>query len=139
MTLPPVESDFDSYVRASGSRLKRLAFLLTGDFDTAEDLLQSAYAKVLPRWRQVSAYDNPDAYMRRVMVSIRTSRWRRLRGREVLTGEPHDRTGDIQGGVGRPPAATSPLIKGSSTVSCERCAHCRAASRSPWSCGTTAT
>jgi RNA polymerase sigma-70 factor (sigma-E family) len=100
MTLPPVESDFDSYVRASGSRLKRLAFLLTGDFDTAEDLLQSAYAKVLPRWRQVSAYDNPDAYMRRVMVSIRTSRWRRLRGREVLTGEPHDRTGDIQGGVG---------------------------------------
>ena len=100
MTLPPVESDFDSYVRASGSRLKRLAFLLTGDVDSAEDLLQSAYAKVLPRWRQVSTYDNPDAYMRRVMVSIRTSRWRRLPGREVLTGDRPDAIGDFQAGVG---------------------------------------
>src|SRR3954470_12273991 len=84
------ETDFDAYVRASGPRLKRLAFLLTGDLHTAEDLLQSAYAKVLPRWRQVSRYDNPDAYVRRVMVSIRTSWWRRLRGRETLTGELPD-------------------------------------------------
>jgi len=87
----PVESDFDSYVRGSGPRLKRLAFLLTGDLDTAEDLLQSAYARVLPRWQKISVYEGPDAYMRRVMVSIRTSLWRRLRGREVLTGEPSDR------------------------------------------------
>ncbi len=85
------EPDFDSYVRGSGPRLKRLAFLLTGDLDTAEDLLQSAYAKVLPRWRQVSRYDNPDAYVRKVMVSIRTSWWRRVRDREVLTGDRPDR------------------------------------------------
>jgi RNA polymerase sigma-70 factor (sigma-E family) len=96
MSVSPVESDFDSYVRASGPRLKRLAFLLTGDLDTAEDLLQSAYAKVLPRWRQVGAYDNPDAYMRRVMVSIRTSWWRRLRGREVLTGEVPPRNAGLR-------------------------------------------
>ncbi|MEP6762044.1 MAG: SigE family RNA polymerase sigma factor [Sporichthyaceae bacterium] len=87
MSVSPAESDFDSYVRASGPRLKRLSFLLTGDLDTAEDLLQSAYAKVLPRWAKVGDYDNPDAYMRRVMVSIRTSWWRRLRGREVLTAD----------------------------------------------------
>jgi RNA polymerase sigma-70 factor (sigma-E family) len=87
----PDEPDFDAYVRASGPRLKRLAFLLTGDLHTGEDLLQSAYAKVLPRWRHVSRYDNPDAYVRRVMVSIRTSWWRRLRDREVLTGQPPDR------------------------------------------------
>ena len=55
------ESDFDSYVRGSGPRLKRLAFLLTGDLDTAEDLLQSAYAKVLPRWGRVRRYEDPDA------------------------------------------------------------------------------
>ncbi|WP_088281251.1 SigE family RNA polymerase sigma factor [Kineosporia sp. A_224] len=74
--------DFDAYVRASGPRLARLAFLLTGDHDTAEDLLQTAYAKVLPRWRQVSTYEDPDAYLRRVMVNTRTSWWRRHRGRE---------------------------------------------------------
>jgi RNA polymerase sigma-70 factor (sigma-E family) len=75
-------ADFDAYVRASGPRLSRLAFLLTGDHDTAEDLLQTAYAKVLPRWRQVSTYEDPDAYLRRVMVNTRTSWWRRHRGRE---------------------------------------------------------
>ncbi len=53
--------DFDAYVRASGPRLKRLAYLLTGDVDTAEDLLQSAYAKVLPRWRRVRSYNHPHA------------------------------------------------------------------------------
>jgi RNA polymerase sigma-70 factor (sigma-E family) len=87
------ESDFDSYVRASGPRLKRLAFLLTGDLDTAEDLLQSAYAKVLPHWGRVRRYEDPDAYVRRAMVSIRTSWWRRLRGREVLTGDLPERLG----------------------------------------------
>jgi RNA polymerase sigma-70 factor (sigma-E family) len=85
------EPDFDAYVRASGPRLKRLAFLLTGDLYTGEDLLQSAYAKVLPRWHLVRRYENPDAYVRRVMVSIRTSWWRRLRDRELLTGEVPDR------------------------------------------------
>jgi len=79
------EQEFDAYVVASGPRLKRLAYLLTGDLDTAEDLLQSAYAKALPRWSRIRAYDQPDAYMRRVLVNGRTSIWRRSRGREVLT------------------------------------------------------
>ena len=80
--------DFDAYVRASGPRLKRLAYLLTGDVHLAEDLLQSAYAKVLPRWRQVRTYHDPDAYVRRVMVNLRTSWWRRHRGRESLGEGP---------------------------------------------------
>jgi RNA polymerase sigma-70 factor (sigma-E family) len=87
------DADFDAYVRGSHRRLKRLAFLLTGDLHAAEDLLQSAYARVYPRWGRVSRYENPDAYVRRVMVSIRTSWWRRVRGREVLTGDLPDRGG----------------------------------------------
>ena len=85
------EDSFEDYVRASGPRLKRLAFLLTGDLGEAEDLLQSAYAKVMPHWSRVSAYEAPDAYLRRVMVSIRTSRWRRSRGREKLVPEVPER------------------------------------------------
>src|SRR5262245_28815371 len=82
---------FEDYVHASGPRLKRLAFLLTGDLNQAEDLLQAAYAKALPHWGRVKGYDVPDAYMRRVMVSIRTSWWRRSRGREVAVPEIPDR------------------------------------------------
>lgn len=79
------EESFEQWVLASATRHKRLAFLLTGDLHEAEDLLQSAYAKVLPKWSRVSSYDSPDAYVRRVMVNLRTSRWRRLRDREWAT------------------------------------------------------
>jgi RNA polymerase sigma-70 factor (sigma-E family) len=85
------QDSFEDYVHASGPRLKRLAFLLTGDLNQAEDLLQSAYAKAMPHWNKVKGYDAPDAYMRRVMVSIRTSWWRRSRGREVFVPEIPDR------------------------------------------------
>lgn len=87
------EDSFEDYVHASGARLKRLAFLLTGDLHQAEDLLQTAYAKAMPHWRKMRGYDSPDAYMRRVMVSIRTSWWRRSRDREVPVPEIPDRAG----------------------------------------------
>ncbi len=74
-------------MHASGPRLKRLAFLLTGDLHEAEDLLQTAYAKVYPRWSRIATYDSPEAYMHRVMVNQRTSWWRRARGREWSTGD----------------------------------------------------
>jgi RNA polymerase sigma-70 factor (sigma-E family) len=87
------DEDFAAYVAASGPRLKRLAFLLTGEMDSAEDLLQTAYAKVLPRWNRIGGYDDPDAYLRRVMVNTRTSAWRRRKGNEVLTADVPERQG----------------------------------------------
>lgn len=83
-TTDPI-ADFTDYVRAGERRHKRLAFLLTGDLDEADDLLQSAYAKVYPRWERIQAYDAPDAYLRKVMVTLRTSWWRRHRNRERTT------------------------------------------------------
>jgi RNA polymerase sigma-70 factor (sigma-E family) len=83
----PTGDDFEDWVRASSPHLRRLAFLLTGDIDNAEDLLQSAYAKVLPRWHKISVYDSPEAYMHRVMLNLRTSWWRRSRNREYSTAE----------------------------------------------------
>ncbi len=77
--------DFEAYVRASERRHQRLAFLLTGDLAAAEDLLQAAYAKLYPKWGKVSRYDAPDAYLRKVMVSLRISWWRRHKNREWAT------------------------------------------------------
>jgi RNA polymerase sigma-70 factor (sigma-E family) len=77
-----LQDDFGAYVRATERQHKRLAFLLTGDLHEAEDLLQASYAKMYPHWRRVRKYDVPDAYLRRVMVSVRTSWWRRSRNRE---------------------------------------------------------
>lgn len=85
--LASTREGFEDWVRASSPRLRRLAYLLTGNLDHADDLLQSAYAKLLPRWHRVSAYDSPEAYVHRVMVNLRTSWWRRSRNREWSTDE----------------------------------------------------
>jgi len=93
--------DFDAYVRATERQHKRLAFLLTGDLHEAEDLLQAAYAKMYPHWGKVRTYDVPDAYLRRVMVSLRTSWWRRSRHREWPTADFPDGAGHHADHAGR--------------------------------------
>jgi uncharacterized membrane protein len=45
--------DFHEFVIQRSPALSRVAYLLTGDHQLAEDLLQSAFARVYPRWRQV--------------------------------------------------------------------------------------
>jgi RNA polymerase sigma-70 factor (sigma-E family) len=57
----------------------RLAYLVTGDRTLAEDLLQDAFVKVLGRFRDLR---NPDAfwwYLRRTIVNLARSRFRRRR------------------------------------------------------------
>ena len=72
--------DFESYVRGSSARLCRSAFLLTGDRQLAEDLVQTALAKVALRWDQVVAGGDPTPYVRTVMVRTVIA-WRRRRWR----------------------------------------------------------
>jgi RNA polymerase sigma-70 factor (sigma-E family) len=71
------EADFTAYVRARQKSFARFAYLLTGDAHSAEDLVQSALAKVYGRWDHVSAVESPDAYVRKVMVNEHSSWWRR--------------------------------------------------------------
>src|SRR6185312_14937743 len=82
-------ADFRQFVTMRYADLLRLAYALTGSAHDAEDLLQGSLAKVMRRWSRV---DDPMAYLRRVMINQRTSGWRRLRRREVVTADPPDRT-----------------------------------------------
>jgi len=70
---------FDGYVTARGADLLRTAFLLTGDHQRAEDLVQTALAKVWPHWERVAeeGAGSPHAYVRRVMLTTYIAWWRR--------------------------------------------------------------
>src|SRR4051812_131546 len=74
--------DFDGWVAVRGPALLRLAYTLTGNATDAEDVVQEALARALPRWARISRVDDVDAYVRRMVVNAHTSWWRRFRRRE---------------------------------------------------------
>ena len=76
-------ADVDTFVREHGAALARTAFLLTGDHQLAEDLVQTALAKVAVRWDRVTAKGHPGAYVRQTMVRTAIG-WRRRRWRGEL-------------------------------------------------------
>jgi len=84
------DPDFREFVEVRYADLLRTAYLLTGSRDAAQDLVHEALLKVMRHWRRV---DEPMAYVRRAMVNERTSRWRRLGLRELLTSTVPDRAG----------------------------------------------
>lgn len=78
----------DEFVAAHGAALLRTAYLLCGDPQRAEDLVQGALEKALRSWDKVVGADAPVAYVRRIVVREHLS-WVRRRGageRIGLTG-----------------------------------------------------
>lgn len=83
--------DFDEFMHAQWAPLFRTAYLLTGDYQLAEDLLQTAFAKVFLSWSKISKMGQPAAYTRKVVTNQAMSWWRRSSSSEVPTV-------DIEGG-----------------------------------------
>lgn len=64
--------------------LLRTAYLLTGDHALAEDLVQTALAKAWFHWSRIRG-DNPEPYVRRILVTTYSSWWRRRWNGEIPT------------------------------------------------------
>jgi RNA polymerase sigma-70 factor (sigma-E family) len=76
-------SEFSEYAAARRPQLVRLAYALCGDWHTADDLVQTALAKLYVAWPRVRRAGAEDAYVRKTILrsSIDDSRrpWRRER------------------------------------------------------------
>ncbi len=81
----PSEPDgFRDFVEARSTALLRSGWLLTGDWPSAEDLVQTALAAAWPRWATLT--DAPELYVRKIMVNT-FLRWRQRRWNgEIATG-----------------------------------------------------
>ncbi len=66
------------YVRHAPDAI-RLAYFLTGNRETARDLVQDAFVKVAGRLQHLRVPDAFDAYLRRTIVNLFTSQLRRMR------------------------------------------------------------
>ncbi len=72
---------FEEFVAGRYAALVRSAYLLVGNRADAEDLVQTALAKVVPVWQRIE--EDPERYVRTVLVRESVNRWRRRRWREV--------------------------------------------------------
>jgi RNA polymerase sigma-70 factor (sigma-E family) len=84
------DAEFDAFVTARMGGLVRFAYALTGDVGHAEDLVQTALMRVYVRARRC-APDDPERYVRRVVINANVSRFRRRRVAESLV----DRTPEV--------------------------------------------
>src|SRR5690348_15804777 len=80
-------SDYPGFVAGCWTRLLRTAYLLVQDWAAAENLTQAALVKAWLAWPRLD--DDPEAYVRKIIVTTHVSWWRRRwRHRELTTGGP---------------------------------------------------
>jgi len=97
------DSGFREYVAARLEPLRRTAYLMCGDWHTADDIVSTAVLKIYRDWRRISRMENVDAYVRRAVINAwfdeRRRPWRRERSvpelpasaRPAIDGPVNDR------------------------------------------------
>lgn len=76
------DAEFSRYATARAAQLADTAFLMCGDWHYAQDLAQTALAKVYLAWHRIERSEAVDAYAKRVVVNEYISQQRRRYRRE---------------------------------------------------------
>lgn len=77
------DAEFTEFAASRAGWLRKVAYLLCGDWHRADDLVQESITKLYTHWARASRADNVDAYARRVLVNTflaeQRSSWSRWR------------------------------------------------------------
>lgn len=79
--------EFAEFAEAAFPQLRRTAFLLCGNWHTAEDLVQTTLARVFVSWRKIRRRDAVRAYAARTLVNTYLAEKRSKRSTEILTDQ----------------------------------------------------
>jgi RNA polymerase sigma-70 factor (sigma-E family) len=79
---------FAAWARTRMDDLLRFGAALVGEREGAQDLVQTALARTWAAWPRVQRRDDPEGYVRRVMVNEQIGAWRRSRRRPVPVPPP---------------------------------------------------
>jgi RNA polymerase sigma factor (sigma-70 family) len=74
---PPGTHSFEAFVEAQHARLFRALYLVTGNRQEAEEIMQDAFVAVWERWDRVALMDNPTGYLFRTAMNVFRKRSRR--------------------------------------------------------------
>jgi RNA polymerase sigma-70 factor, ECF subfamily len=73
------EAGFEAFYAAAFGRLVGQLFLVTGNLNDAEDVVQEALIRAAVRWSRLREYGAPEAWVRRVAMNLASDRLRRSR------------------------------------------------------------
>lgn len=85
------EEEFVEFADAASLQLRRTAFLMCGNWHTAEDLAQATLAKMFVSWRKIKRRGAEHSYANRILVNIYLDGKRLKRSGEILTDRFPDR------------------------------------------------
>jgi RNA polymerase sigma-70 factor (sigma-E family) len=87
------EREFRDFFAEEYWPLRRVGFLLTGDWVEADELAQDAMARTYAAWARIRQHERAAAYARKAMVNRYRSLARRARveARHLLASRPEDR------------------------------------------------
>jgi RNA polymerase sigma-70 factor (sigma-E family) len=83
-------SEFTEYVAARRPGLVRLAYVLTGNWHTADDVVQTALARAYVAWPRIRSRGAEDAYVRQIILRAVVDESRRPWRREASGFEGFD-------------------------------------------------
>ncbi len=89
--------EFVEFAAAASPRLRRMAFLLCGDWYSAEDLVQTTLAKMFVSWRKIRRREAEHAYASRTLVNTYLADKRLKRSEEILTSHVPEREIQLPG------------------------------------------
>jgi RNA polymerase sigma-70 factor (sigma-E family) len=87
---PPADAEFTAFATAHAARLRAAAYLMCGDWHTAQDLTQTALASVYVSWKKIRAERGPYPYAQRTLVNAVLAHRRRRSSTEIPIAEPPD-------------------------------------------------
>lgn len=83
-------ADFEHFAESQAGALAGLAYRLTGQRESARDLVQEVLLDSFRQWPKVSAARDRSAYLRRMLVNRHLNGVRRRQVVEVACAEPYD-------------------------------------------------
>jgi RNA polymerase sigma-70 factor (sigma-E family) len=90
------EREFAEFAEVALPQLRRTAFLLCGNWHTAEDLAQTTLAKMFVSWRKIKRRGAVHAYAKRTLVNAYVDDKRLKRSGEILTDRLPERVAEPQ-------------------------------------------
>jgi RNA polymerase sigma-70 factor (sigma-E family) len=80
--------EFHEFASARAGQLFRIAYLVSGDWHEAQDLVQTTLAKLFVAWHRVQRTESPDRYARKVLMNAYLSDRRRKWTGETPVADP---------------------------------------------------